>query len=392
MKSFDFYFNLIYKYYGNKTAARSKVPLIAHIVEGVNVLKGINASDEAIKAFMIHPIFQSDEVIGKYEYIHAIDPHIMMLVMEYRSIANLCLPKQNIKYSMEIKLSKLKDVNDMLIADKVQNYKDFLAYHKSSHEKSNELNNYFYLWLKRLNVNFEELVKYCYNTAVTLRVKNNDKYLLLNRFNHDRTYVGSCHPGGKVDYPETLFEALKREVKEEIGFEVNTNKVKFFDVFFAQTKKGIKTVFTFDTEENVTVNLNTDEFESYKWVDENEWKEFWNSDIEVDYENHNFYAVDLDNTILYDNWPGFGEFIPGAIEGLKKIIDNPKNHIIIWTMRPSHQHKEIIEILKEQGIRILGVNEHLLQHEWTDSPKLYADIFIDDRNIDSITKGKIFKW
>ena len=40
----------------------------------------------------------------------------------------------------------------MLIADKIQNKKDFELYHKGSHPRSMELDHYFNNWLKRLNI------------------------------------------------------------------------------------------------------------------------------------------------------------------------------------------------------------------------------------------------
>ena len=40
----------------------------------------------------------------------------------------------------------------MLIADKVQNRKDFLKYHYGTHKKSVELDIYFKNWLRALNV------------------------------------------------------------------------------------------------------------------------------------------------------------------------------------------------------------------------------------------------
>jgi len=50
----------------------------------------------------------------------------------------------------------------MLVADKVQNRKDFLAYHKGTHARSDELDYYFKLWLRRLDISeerYQELVE-----------------------------------------------------------------------------------------------------------------------------------------------------------------------------------------------------------------------------------------
>jgi len=149
-------------YYGDKTTERSKVKLINHIDEGLIILKQIGASTVAKRAYCLHPLVQSDEallefVVSGKRYLTG--PTEMIAVMEYRSVANEYLSKRKINSIDEIRLSPLKDVNDMLIADKVQNYKDFELYHKGTHERSDELVEYFENWLKRLNVNYQELKK-----------------------------------------------------------------------------------------------------------------------------------------------------------------------------------------------------------------------------------------
>jgi hypothetical protein len=82
--------------------------------------------------------------------------------MEYRRVANNYLSKRMINSIDEIELSPLKDVNDMLIADKVQNRKDFELYHLDTHERSDVLDQYFKNWLIRLGITeerYQELVK-----------------------------------------------------------------------------------------------------------------------------------------------------------------------------------------------------------------------------------------
>jgi hypothetical protein len=71
--------------------------------------------------------------------------------MEYRFIANSYLSYRDINGLDEIHLSPLKEVNDMLIADKIQNRKDFLLYHMN-HERYFFLFMYFQYWLNRLEI------------------------------------------------------------------------------------------------------------------------------------------------------------------------------------------------------------------------------------------------
>lgn len=150
-------YNLISEHYQDRCAKRSGVPLINHINEGIEILHLIGADDHTIDAFCIHPLVQDDAELSKnYNYLSTIDPYIMnpkvlYLALEYRNIANAYLSHRIISSIDEIKLSPIKEVNEMLIADKVQNYKDFLIYHSATHPRSQELDEYFNNWLKRLD-------------------------------------------------------------------------------------------------------------------------------------------------------------------------------------------------------------------------------------------------
>lgn len=139
-------------YYGDRVAQRSQVPLINHINEGLMVLDIIGAGLSAKAAFCLHPIFQSDADLAKGDWKYNItSPYVMMLVMEYRSVANEYL-SDKVNACHKIRLSPLKDVNDMLIADKIQNRKDFELYHKGKHARSEELDLYFKEWLEALGI------------------------------------------------------------------------------------------------------------------------------------------------------------------------------------------------------------------------------------------------
>lgn len=382
MKSFDFYFDVINKFYGTKCAERSGVPYMAHILEGLNVLQAIGASDEAQFAYMLHPIFQDDSAIVKLKkYAHAADPYILALCIEYRKIANAYLSKRKISDISEIELSPLKDVNDMLIADKVQNCKDFELY-QENHPRKNELAQYFKNWHQRLGINYEDLKTKCFQIAVTCIVKYKDKYLLLNRYNHDRTMSGQCNTGGKLEMGEKHLEGLFREMHEEIGF-CPSSLPNYFDSFYAITKRGTVAVLTYGVElfEEPKITLNTNEFESFEWVDGETFMRFWMTDITTDEERDTFIGLDFDGTVIgHNDYPEIGEPLPHCIETLKELVANG-HKIISWTMRWGHHIPLIKEFFKKHGVQIYGVNSHKTQWEWTSSPKLYADYFIDDRNV-----------
>ncbi|MDJ1501575.1 hypothetical protein [Xanthocytophaga agilis] len=74
----------------------------------------------------------------------------------------------------EIRLSPLNEVNQMLIADKIQNRKDFERYHQQSHARSEELTIYFANWLKRLGISEEKYQHYCHQLPGCMQAGHTD--------------------------------------------------------------------------------------------------------------------------------------------------------------------------------------------------------------------------
>lgn len=67
------------------------------------------------------------------------------------------------------------------------------------------------------------------NISVTLEcfVKKDGKYLMLHRGKNKRIMPGVwMAPGGHIEFNEGLFEATRREVREETGLEITNLKVK----------------------------------------------------------------------------------------------------------------------------------------------------------------------
>lgn len=154
-------YKLIAKHYGDRVAKRSQVPLINHINEGLIILESIKAVETTKKAFCLHPLFQADEDLQENYYMASfVEPHVLLLTMEYRNIANAYL-SDKIDTDWKLKLSPILEVNEMLIADKVQNYKDFATYHYGTHERSDALNRYFHKWLEALNVSYDQYESLC---------------------------------------------------------------------------------------------------------------------------------------------------------------------------------------------------------------------------------------
>lgn len=151
-------YKTISEFYGDIRTKRSDVPLMNHIDEGIEIMVLRNASDLAIRAYIVHPIFQGDDALTEiFNTGTTIDPNVVLRAMEYRRAANayLCTPTTDEWDEAAISRAVgllLADVRDMLIADKIQNQKDFLIYHLGTHKRSNELDRYFKNWLKFLGV------------------------------------------------------------------------------------------------------------------------------------------------------------------------------------------------------------------------------------------------
>lgn len=126
-----------------------------HIDEGLWILEKIGASENAKRAYALHPLVQDDSALAAFYKsgdIELVDKHVLLLAMEYRWAANSYLSFHTSRPLDQIKLSPLDEVNQMLIADKVQNRKDFDTYHLGTHPHSERLQEYFAEWLDRLGV------------------------------------------------------------------------------------------------------------------------------------------------------------------------------------------------------------------------------------------------
>lgn len=105
-------------------------------------------------------------------------------------------------------------------------------------------------------------------------------------------------------------------------------------------------------------------------------------------------AVDFDGTCVTHDFPKVGKNI-GAEIVLKKLADMG-HKIILYTMRSHPSEKtekagtsgmiptmndclqDAIDWFAKYDIPLYGVNNNPSQHSWTDSPKVYANMYIDD--------------
>ena len=87
-------------------------------------------------------------------------------------------------------------------------------------------------------------------------------------------------------------------------------------------------------------------------------------------------CVDFDGTCVTHDYPRVGKDI-GAQSVLKKLVEN--NHqLILFTMRSGTFLKDAVNWFKENDIPLYGINTNPTQASWTDSPKAYGQLYIDD--------------
>ncbi|MBP8944632.1 MAG: hypothetical protein KBG25_01815 [Paludibacteraceae bacterium] len=94
-------------------------------------------------------------------------------------------------------------------------------------------------------------------------------------------------------------------------------------------------------------------------------------------------AVDFDGTIVKHAYPKIGTEIPFAIEALKRLQTEYQHRIILWTVRQGKELEEAVEYCRKRGLEFYAVNKNYPEETENDSQsrKIRADIYIDDRNL-----------
>ncbi len=88
-------------------------------------------------------------------------------------------------------------------------------------------------------------------------------------------------------------------------------------------------------------------------------------------------AIDFDGTCVEHDYPAVGMDVEGAVDTLRAL--NKRGHrLILYTMRSGEKLEAALKWFKERKITLWAVNRNPEQEEWTESPKVYADLYIDD--------------
>jgi hypothetical protein len=87
-------------------------------------------------------------------------------------------------------------------------------------------------------------------------------------------------------------------------------------------------------------------------------------------------AVDFDGTCVTHDYPEVGKDI-GAVPVLKKLVEDG-HQLILNTMRSGNELEDAVEWFNQNDIQLYGIQTNPTQKSWTDSPKVYANLYIDD--------------
>lgn len=91
-------------------------------------------------------------------------------------------------------------------------------------------------------------------------------------------------------------------------------------------------------------------------------------------------AVDFDDTVVINNFPQIGSDIPGAESWLYRLCHLEGFKIILWTCRSGTLLKPAIDWFDKRNIPLYGINQNPDSRGY-DSPKVKADVYIDDKNV-----------
>lgn len=105
-------------------------------------------------------------------------------------------------------------------------------------------------------------------------------------------------------------------------------------------------------------------------------------------------AVDFDGILCEDKFPDIGKPKTMVIEAVKKLIDQG-HEVVLWTSRTDRELDKAVIWCQRMGLNFCSINENAPSNvqQYKDkypngTRKVYADVYIDDHNIEWATRGK----
>lgn len=113
-------------------------------------------------------------------------------------------------------------------------------------------------------------------------------------------------PGGHVDFGESIIEGLKREIKEELGMDIEVGD-SFYAFTYSNEIKGSHSIeviyFASFSQPNEDIKLNPDDHSEYKWIAEDELDQIMTTNKRGD--DPEIQALQKGFSLLRGNQPNF---------------------------------------------------------------------------------------
>lgn len=87
-------------------------------------------------------------------------------------------------------------------------------------------------------------------------------------------------------------------------------------------------------------------------------------------------CIDFDGTCVAHEFPKVGRYIGAQPVLLRMVKAGCK--LVLFTMRSGDSLKEAVDWFSDNGIKLHGIQHTPGQYNWTDSPKAYGALYIDD--------------
>ena len=94
-------------------------------------------------------------------------------------------------------------------------------------------------------------------------------------------------------------------------------------------------------------------------------------------------AVDFDGTLCTHAFPEIGHINQELFDKVLK-LKNDGHQIVLWTCREGHYLKQAVDWCEVRGLKFDAVNRNIPEIDCNPSfarSKIYADKYLDDRNI-----------
>lgn len=109
-------------------------------------------------------------------------------------------------------------------------------------------------------------------------------------------------------------------------------------------------------------------------------------------------AVDFDGILCEDNFPDIGAPRYDVISLVRQLIDKG-NEVILWTTRNGEELAKAVKWCTDYGLHFCNVNGPAPSNEEeyrdkypTQSRKIYADVYIDDHNLEYAMESRRREW